>query len=69
MIRKENSILKMPIGVAKAYYDIREEFSDVCNVMKVLNIDKNDDICCDKMQRWFNRVSISEMRKDKKDGN
>lgn len=58
-----------PVGVSKAYYDIREEFSDVCNVMKVLNIDKNNDICCDKMQRWFNRVSISEMRNDKKDGN
>ena len=58
-----------PVGVSKAYYDIREEFSDVCNVMKVLNIDKNNDICHDKMQRWFNRVSISEMRKDEKEGN
>ena len=58
-----------PVGVSKAYYDIREEFSDVCNAMKVLNIDKNNDICHDKMQRWFNRVSISEMRKDEKEGN
>lgn len=46
-----------PVNIAKAYNDVREEFSDVCNVMKVLKIDKDDDICKAKMQRWANRIN------------